>query len=67
MNKKLVNDPSTAVDESLNGLVQVHSGLNLLEGHGRVVIRSDISHLLEQKKVITMIDTHRSTHILYIM
>jgi dihydroxyacetone kinase len=51
MNKKLVNDPSTAVDESLNGLVQVHSGLNLLEGHGRVVIRSDISHLLEQKKV----------------
>ena len=50
MNKKLVNDPERAVDEALAGLVAVHPGLVLLEGH-RVVVRADINLLVATNKV----------------
>ena len=49
-NKKLVNDPERAVDEALAGLVAVHPGLVLLEGH-RVVVRADINILVAANKV----------------
>lgn len=50
MSKKLVNDPERAVDEALAGLVAVHPGLVLLEGH-RVVLRADISRVISDNKV----------------
>lgn len=50
MSKKLVNDPERAVDEALAGLVAVHPGLVLLEGH-RVVLRADISSVIATNKV----------------
>ena len=50
MSKKLVNDPDRAVDEALAGLVAVHSGLVLLEGH-RVVLRADIGKVISENKV----------------
>ena len=48
--KKLVNEPSKAVDDALSGLVAAHPGLSLLEGH-RVIVRSDIEQLKTQNKV----------------
>jgi dihydroxyacetone kinase len=39
--KKLINAPSSAVDECLEGLVATHPGLTLLQDH-RVVVRSDL-------------------------
>ena len=39
--KKLVNSPSCAVDDCLQGLVATHPGLCLLQDH-RVVVRTDI-------------------------
>lgn len=39
--KKLINDPSKAVDEALEGLVMTHPGLRLL-GHQRVVIQDTV-------------------------
>ena len=50
MSKKLVNEADHVVDECLAGLVAAHPGLSLLQGH-RVIVRSDISFHLEQKKV----------------
>lgn len=48
--KKLINSPERAVDEALAGLVAVHPGLRLLEGH-RVVVRADIQSVVQQGKV----------------
>ena len=50
MSKKLVNEPDRAVDEALDGLVAVHPGLVLLEGH-RVVLRTDIDAVISSNKV----------------
>lgn len=50
MSKKLVNEVDHVVDECLAGLVAAHPGLSLLQGH-RVIVRSDISSLLDQNKV----------------
>ena len=50
MSKKLINSPESAVDEALAGLVAVHPGLRLLEGH-RVVIRADVEAVAKEGKV----------------
>ena len=39
--KKLINSPTTVVDEALEGLTMINPGLRLLEGH-RVVIREKV-------------------------
>ena len=39
--KKLINSPETAVDEALEGLVMLHPGMRLLDGH-RVVVREEV-------------------------
>ena len=60
MSKKLLNEPERAVDEALAGLVAVHPGLQLLEGH-RVVVRRDVQTLVSQGKVSQYITiSHRS-------
>lgn len=48
--KKLINNPESVVDEALAGLVAVHPGLRLLEGH-RVVVRADIETVIKEGKV----------------
>lgn len=48
--KKLINNPESVVDEALAGLVAVHPGLRLLEGH-RVVVRTDIETVIKEGKV----------------
>ena len=48
--KKLINNPESVVDEALAGLVAVHPGLQLLEGH-RVVVRADIETVTKEGKV----------------
>lgn len=48
--KKLINNPESVVDEALAGLVAVHPGLRLLEGH-RVVVRADIETVTKEGKV----------------
>ena len=48
--KKLINNPESVVDEALAGLVAVHPGLRLLEGH-RVVVRADIETVAKEGKV----------------
>ena len=40
--KKLINSPTTVVDEALEGLTMINPGLRLLEGH-RVVVREKVS------------------------
>ena len=56
MSKKLLNSVGSAVDECLVGLVAAHPGLELLQGHSRVVIRRDIATVVAQNKV-------RSSHV----
>ena len=51
--KKLVNSPEDAVDEALAGMVAVHPGLRLLEGH-RVVVRADIASVVKEGKASSM-------------
>ena len=51
MSKKLLNSVGTAVDECLAGVVAAHPGLELLQGHTRVVVRSDIGSVVAQNKV----------------
>ena len=53
MSKKLVNSPEDAVDEALAGMVAVHPGLRLLEGH-RVVVRADIASVVKEGKASSM-------------
>ena len=58
--KKLVNDPSSAVDEALEGLVSSNAGLKLLKGH-RVIIRDDFEEVKKVGKV-TLISGGGSGH-----
>ena len=46
--KKLINSPTTVVDEALEGLTMINPGLRLLEGH-RVVIREKVRSLSHTK------------------
>lgn len=48
--KKLLNDTSQCVQESLEGLVAVHPGLCMLDGYS-VVIREDIAAVKAAGKV----------------
>ena len=48
--KKLVNSPSSCVEDCLEGLVLVHPGLQLIDGHN-VVLRRDYAQLKTQRKV----------------
>ena len=48
--KKLLNSVDQVVEECLAGLVAAHPGLVLLQGH-RVVVRSDITAVVEANKV----------------
>ena len=48
--KKLINNSESVVDEALAGLVAVHPGLRLLEGH-HVVVRADIETVTKEGKV----------------
>ena len=48
--KKLINNSESVVDEALAGLVAVHPGLRLLEGHC-VVVRADIETVAKEGKV----------------
>lgn len=48
--KKLINDPSGAVDEALEGLVASNPGLKLLKGH-RVIIREDFEKVKNAGRV----------------
>ena len=48
--KKLINNPENVVDEALAGLVAVHPGLRLLEGH-RVMVRANIETVIKEGKV----------------
>lgn len=49
--KKLINNPSEAVDEALEGLVMTHPRLRLL-GHQRVVIQEAVRLSTEQYIVV---------------
>ena len=48
-----MNSPEDAVDEALAGMVAVHPGLRLLEGH-RVVVRADIASVVKEGKASSM-------------
>lgn len=50
MSKKLINQPSSVVDDALKGLSAVNPGLHLLEGH-RVMVRCDIEMVKSEGKV----------------
>lgn len=50
MSKKLINSPTSAVDEALSGLVGANPDLRLLQGH-RVIVRADIKSVIKQNKV----------------
>ena len=56
--KKLVNEVSTCVDDSLQGLVALNPGLRILEGH-RVIVRADIE---EVKGKVTLVSGGGSGH-----
>ena len=58
MSKKLLNSVGSAVDECLVGLVAAHPGLELLQGHSRVVIRRDIATVVAHNKVPTYACVH---------
>ena len=47
--KKLINSPTTVVDEALEGLTMINPGLRLLEGH-RVVVREKVSSDMMNKQ-----------------
>ena len=48
--KKLINDPSHCVDDSLEGFALTNPQVKLLKGH-KVVIRSDVDQLIGSNKV----------------
>ena len=48
--KKLVNSVDSCVDDALRGLVSVHTGLRLLQGH-KIVVREDIEEVVRAGKV----------------
>ncbi|XP_012283909.1 triokinase/FMN cyclase isoform X2 [Orussus abietinus] len=50
--KRLWNNPTVAVDESLQGFAMVHSGLVLLEGC-RAVLRRDYNNIHDKVKLIS--------------
>ena len=50
MSKKLINQPSSVVDDALTGLTAVYPGLHLLGGH-RVIVRADIEVVKSEGKV----------------
>ena len=50
ISKKLLNEPSVAVDDALKGIASVYPGLFLLQGR-RVVVRSDIETIKNEGKV----------------
>eukprot|EP00111_Clytia_hemisphaerica_P016103 TCONS_00047659-protein len=50
ISKKLVNDPSQCVTESLQGFVMTNPDVKLLEGHN-VVVRADLADFRESNKV----------------
>lgn len=52
MSKKLINNPLTAVDDCLSGLVAVNPGLQLLDGH-RVVVRSELDQLNDKVTLLS--------------
>ena len=51
--KKLVNAPTSCVEDCLQGLVKVNSGLKILEGH-QVIIRADIEEVKAVGKVTVL-------------
>ena len=44
--KKLINSPSTAVEDSLSGLTLVHASLQLLHSPHKVVVRADVDAVI---------------------
>ena len=50
ISKKLVNNPTQCVKESLQGYVLTHDNVKLLEGHD-VVVRADLRLFRESGKV----------------
>ena len=66
--KKLVNDPSKCVIDSLKGFVMSNSRVKLLEGH-TVVVRSDIQKVKNEGKVVIVTgggSGHEPTHAGYV-
>ncbi|KAI6649248.1 Bifunctional ATP-dependent dihydroxyacetone kinase/FAD-AMP lyase (cyclizing)-like [Oopsacas minuta] len=49
--KKLINSPSTSVEDSLNGLTLVYPSLQLLRSRHKIVIRSDIDDVISSGQV----------------
>ncbi|XP_064602433.1 triokinase/FMN cyclase-like [Liolophura sinensis] len=58
--KKLINCVDRCVDESLEGFVRCHAGVQVLDSH-RVVVRSDISEVISEGKV-TLVSGGGSGH-----
>ena len=58
--KKLFNTAATCVADSLEGMVAVNSGLQILAGH-QVVVRADIEKVKAEQKV-TLVSGGGSGH-----
>jgi len=49
--KKLLNEPTDAVQQMIEGLVETTAGLNRIDGHN-VVVRADIEAVRDQQVAI---------------
>ena len=58
--KKLVNEVTQCVEDCLEGLVALNSGLQILQGH-RVIVRADIDEV-KAKGMVTLVSGGGSGH-----